>query len=66
MVKLEFYLRDEDMDRLWFIKEREEKESKTIAKMSGGEFARDLLERKIYQLCPKKPKTDENGNYVVE
>lgn len=49
MVKLEFYLSDDDMDRLWAIKESRQKEN-----LSGNEFAKELLQAELYRLHPGK------------
>lgn len=48
-VKLEFYLSDEDMERLWAVKEKQGKDE-----MTGNEFAKELLESTLYQLHPRK------------
>lgn len=48
-VKLEFYISDEDMDRLWAVKEQQGKDG-----LTGNEFARELLENALYQLHPGK------------
>lgn len=58
MEKLEFYITDEDLDRLWAIKEECEKDDKRgreFADMTGNEFARYLLENELHRLHPKKP-----------
>lgn len=48
-VKLEFYISDENMDRLWAVKEKQGKSD-----MTGNEFAKELLESRLYQLHPGK------------
>lgn len=48
-VKLEMYISDDYMDRLWEIKEQQGKEN-----LSGNEFAKELLEAEIYRLHPHK------------
>lgn len=47
MVKLEFYITDEDFDRLYSIKKKQGKDD-----LSGNEFAKELLSDKLYALCP--------------
>lgn len=56
-VKLEFYISDKDMDRLWAIKVRKHKYD-----MTGNEFAKHLLENELYRLCPHVPKEDVEEN----
>lgn len=53
-VKLEFYISDSDMDRLWAIKERQGKND-----LTGNEFAKELLENELYRLHPKKVRRNE-------
>lgn len=48
-VKLEFYISDEDMDRLWAIKEAQGKRE-----LTGNEFARELLSAELHRLHPRK------------
>lgn len=45
MVKFEFYLSEEDFNRLYEIKDQQGKQY-----MTGNDFARQLLEEKIYML----------------
>lgn len=54
MVKLEFYLSDADMDRLWAIKEKQGKDN-----LTGNEFAKEILEVALYNLHPEKVKEIE-------
>lgn len=54
MVKLEFYLSDADMDRLWAIKESRHKDN-----LSGNEFAKELLEAELYRLHPEKVASED-------
>ena len=56
MPKFEFYLNENDFDRLMKIKEREGKHS-----LTGNEFAKDLLERELHRLHPGIPNEDEEG-----
>lgn len=48
-VRLEFYISDEDMDRLWAIKEAQGKRE-----LTGNEFARELLSAELHRLHPRK------------
>lgn len=52
-VRLEFYISDEDMDRLWAIKEAQGKRE-----LTGNEFAQELLSAELHRLHPRKV---ENG-----
>lgn len=54
MVKLEFYISDNNMDRLWAIKEKQGKND-----LTGNEFAKELLESTLYNLMPTVPTEDE-------
>lgn len=59
--KFEFYLSDEDTDRLFFSKEEAGENE-----LTGNEYAKQLLHSALYRLCPRVPETDEdgNGNYI--
>lgn len=59
MPQFEFWLSSEDTDRLFSIKSAKGKDS-----LTGNEFARELLERELHRLHPRKPKYDENGNEI--
>lgn len=50
-VKFEFYLSEEDFDRLYAIKEKEGKEE-----LTGNEFAKELIIRELHQRHPEKVK----------
>ena len=54
-VRFEFYISDEDMDRLWALKEREGKDE-----LTGNEYAALLLERTLHRLHPEKVKIEED------
>lgn len=54
-VKIEFYLSDNDMDRLFAIKEDQGKNN-----LSGNEFAKELLEVSLHRLHPLKVRYDED------
>lgn len=47
MVKFEFYLSEEDFDRLYEIKNVQGKDH-----LTGNEFARELLTRELHRLHP--------------
>jgi len=56
-VKLEFYISDDDMDRIWAIKEQKaQKDTHGMGygKMSGNDFARWLIEGELYRLHPRR------------
>lgn len=54
MVKLEFYISDEDMERLWAIKEARGKNN-----LSGNDFAKELLVAELYHQHPRKVVYDD-------
>lgn len=54
-VRFEFYISDEDMDRLWALKEKEGKDE-----LTGNEYAALLLERTLNRLHPEKVKIEED------
>lgn len=49
MVHIEFYILDEDMDKLWDIKEYLGKDN-----MTGNDFAKELLIDEIHRLRAKQ------------
>lgn len=53
-VKFEFYLSDNDFDRMAAIKERMGK-----SELSFNEFAKELLESELYRLQPRVPREEE-------
>lgn len=55
MVKFEFYLSEDDTDKLFEIKEAEGKDN-----LSANEFARELLERDLYRLHKTKIKEKQS------
>ena len=57
--KLEFYLNDDDAERLFAAKEDAGKDD-----LTGNEFARELLEKALYQLHPRRVRYDENGERI--
>lgn len=52
-VRLEFYLSDADVDRLYAVKEKQGKDD-----MTGNEFAKELLEGVLHQLHPRRVPED--------
>lgn len=54
MVKLEFYITDADMDRLWAVKEKAGQDN-----LSGNEYAKVLLCNALHQLHPEKVECDD-------
>lgn len=48
MVKYEFWLLDEDSDRLFEVKNKQRK----LNDMTGNDFAKMLLERELHRLHP--------------
>lgn len=54
MVKLEFMIPDEDMERLWAIKDQQGK-----GNLSGNDFAKELLIAELHKLHPDKVREDE-------
>lgn len=60
MVKFEFYLSDEDTERLFAIKE-----DKGKYELTGNEFALELLLKEIYRLHPCRVEyDDETGERI--
>ncbi len=55
MVKFEFYLSDEDTDRLFKLKESQ----KEYSDLTGGEYAKMLLVRELRRLHPNKKHDEE-------
>lgn len=60
-VKVEFYLSDNDVDRLFAIKEDQGKNS-----LSGNEFARELVETSLHRLHPLKVRYDEDTGLRIK
>lgn len=59
MVKFDFYLSDEDTDRIFALKKAAGKDD-----LTGNEYARELLEGLLYKMHPKCPEFDEMGNEI--
>lgn len=53
-VKLEFYISEENMERLWAIKEAQGRND-----LTGNEFAQELLESVLYQRHPDKVENED-------
>ena len=60
MAELNFYLSNNDMERLFYIKNKLENKND----LTGNEFAKELLQRELHRLSPSIPKTDKNGEYI--
>ena len=59
-VKFEFYLSNEDTERLFAIKEDEGK-----FKLTGNEFAQEILSKELFRLHPSRVKYDkETGERI--
>lgn len=54
MVKLEFQITEEDMERLWKLKDQQCKDN-----LSGNEFAKELLIAELHRLHPDKVRLEE-------
>ena len=59
MPQLEFYISNEDLNRLVAIKRKQGKD-----KLTGNEFARELFEKELHRLHPRKVEFDECGNEI--
>lgn len=53
-VKFEFYLSDDDTERLFAVQEDEGKNG-----LTGNEYAKELVKRELYRLHPDRVKYDE-------
>ena len=59
-VKFEFYLSDHDANRLFALKEDNKKD-----KLTGNEYARELLEDVLFKMHPAKVRyNDETGERI--
>ena len=54
--RFEFYLSEEDTERLFAIKENKGKSD-----LTGNEYAKELLVKTLHQMHPKTVKYDEYG-----
>ena len=59
MTEFNFYLSDNDTERLFAIKKLQGRDN-----MTGNDFARELLESALYRPFPAVPEVDENGNVL--
>ena len=59
-VEVKFYLNDNDVDRLWALKEEVGKDN-----LSGNDFARELLEQTLYKMHPEKVRYDEETGELI-
>ncbi|MFA7162821.1 MAG: hypothetical protein WC097_01555 [Eubacteriales bacterium] len=57
--KFEFYLSEEDTDRVFLLKEKAGE-----ADLTANEYAKELLIRELHRQHPSTPRTDEDGNYI--
>lgn len=58
--KFEFYLSEEDTDRVFILKQLQGED-----KMTGNEFAKELLINTLHSQYPSTPKVDESGEYII-
>lgn len=61
MAKFEFYLSSEDFDRLYAIKNLQQKND-----VSGNDFAKELLIKEIHRLHPAIVKYDEESGEMIK
>lgn len=59
MPQFEFWLGNEDTNRLFAAKELEGKDN-----LTGNDFARELLIKELHKRHPKTVKYDENGEII--
>jgi hypothetical protein len=60
--RFEFYLNDEDTERLFAIKEDKGKND-----LTGNQYARELLEGVLYKMHPKRVRyDDETGERIKD
>jgi len=57
--KFEFYLSEEDTERLFAAKEDAGKED-----LTGNEYAKELLSKELHRLHPATVKYDDNGDRI--
>jgi hypothetical protein len=61
MSGVNFYLSNEDLDRLFYLKAKANRDD-----LTGNEYAKELLHNLLYSKCPRVPERDENGDYITE
>jgi hypothetical protein len=54
-VKFEFYMSDDDTERLFAVKEDKGKDE-----LTGNDFAKELLEGLLYQMHPSRVRYDDD------
>lgn len=59
MSGFDFYLSDDDMERLFYLKKKAGKDDQT-----GNEYAKELLHNLLYSKCPRVPERNANGDYI--
>lgn len=59
MVEINFYLSDDDADRLYALKDEAGEDQ-----MTGNRYAQELLERTIHRLHPERVQYDDKGNRI--
>lgn len=59
-VEVKFYLNDNDVDRLWALKEEAGK-----TQISSNEFAKELLDQTLHKMHPEKVKYDEDTGELI-
>lgn len=57
MVEMQFYISDDDMDRLWAVQGKDP--DPEVRRMSGNDFAKMLLLNELKRLHPKKVNWDD-------
>ena len=58
-VEFNFYLSDDDTDRLFSLKAEAGKDD-----LTGNEYARELLERELHRLHPETVQYDDGGDII--
>ena len=61
MVEFNFYLSDEDTDRLFALKQQAGKDD-----LTGNEYAKELLHQLLYKRHPQTVEYDEQGAIINE
>lgn len=56
MVEIKFNISEDDVDRLFLIKDLQGKRN-----LTGNDFARELLTQELHRLFPPAPRYDEDG-----
>lgn len=59
--KFEFYLSEDDTDRLFAVKDIEGKKD-----LTGNEYAKELLSSVLYQKHPKKVQYDDETGEIIK